>query len=434
MTGPLPDLTSLTQLRYLRLGQQWFSGGIPPWLGSMQTLEYLDLTSNQFGGPIPASLGNLTNLATLALGSCGLSGPIPQSLSALAKLESFGISSNFDLDGTIPPIFDNMPRLRFFVAYQNKFVGGIPDMSKLTALNWLQLGYNMLNSTIPSYFATLGPFQWLTLSDNSFTGPIPEGLVNRVTQRLELFNNQFTGCLTNNASAPYSPTFCDASANPGLCSCSGSFCNAVPCPPAVAPVAPPADPPTDPPAQPPTQPPEAVPVEPPAQPPIASPDEPPTDAPIDPPVAEPEFFEPPISEPISPPELAPISVLPPENDSNVLKITTPTFFPGRLLLNSSSVVNITSKVLFSAPMLTVGGCVALGGTLLVDLPLPPTPTQFLVLAFNSGHCDGIIRTFHTIRTSLDSANCARTASVRTFYESRSLTLAFGPYEDHCAPL
>ena len=78
-------------------------GTIPTELGTMSELQYLRLGDNQFSGEIPAELGNLPNLKVLLLRGNRLIGQIPSRLGNLADtLRTLLIADNSDLTGCIP--------------------------------------------------------------------------------------------------------------------------------------------------------------------------------------------------------------------------------------------------------------------------------------------------------------------------------------------
>ena len=64
LTGPIPDLSSLTYLLNLYLHRNQLTGPIPD-LSSLTSLQELYLNSNLLSGTIPASLGGLTSLEIL---------------------------------------------------------------------------------------------------------------------------------------------------------------------------------------------------------------------------------------------------------------------------------------------------------------------------------------------------------------------------------
>uniref|UniRef100_A0A0D9YMK0 Leucine-rich repeat-containing N-terminal plant-type domain-containing protein n=1 Tax=Oryza glumipatula TaxID=40148 RepID=A0A0D9YMK0_9ORYZ len=105
---PIYRLTSLRQYRkanalptMLNLGNNKFTGLIPPEIGQLKGLLELNLSANKLYGDIPQSICNLTNLLTLDLSSNKLTGTIPAALKNLNFLTRFNISYN-DLEGPIP--------------------------------------------------------------------------------------------------------------------------------------------------------------------------------------------------------------------------------------------------------------------------------------------------------------------------------------------
>ncbi|MCP4153952.1 MAG: hypothetical protein GY757_39865, partial [bacterium] len=86
ISGDITWLTPLTSLMYLNLGDNHFSGGIPPELGNMSLLRALYLNHNTLDGEIPAELGNLTGLEYLHLDGNKFTGDLPGALSNLTNL------------------------------------------------------------------------------------------------------------------------------------------------------------------------------------------------------------------------------------------------------------------------------------------------------------------------------------------------------------
>ena len=74
---------SLSNLKWLGLYDNGFTGSIPSELGSLSNLERLYLHGNQLTGSVPTQLGNLSSLTNLWLKNNSLSGPIPEQLGQL---------------------------------------------------------------------------------------------------------------------------------------------------------------------------------------------------------------------------------------------------------------------------------------------------------------------------------------------------------------
>ncbi|KAL6629143.1 hypothetical protein ACP70R_028908 [Stipagrostis hirtigluma subsp. patula] len=87
--------------KVLNLGDNDFTGMIPPEIGILKELLSLNLSFNKLYGDIPQSIGNLTNLLVLDLSSNHLTGIIPASLNNLHFLSTFNVSFN-NLKGPVP--------------------------------------------------------------------------------------------------------------------------------------------------------------------------------------------------------------------------------------------------------------------------------------------------------------------------------------------
>ena len=105
-----PELGSLSNLEWLRLGNFELSGEIPPELGSLSNLELLSLSGNfELSGEIPAELGSLSNLTELYLNNNDLSGEIPAELGSLSNLTELLLYGN-ELSGCVPSSLEDQSR------------------------------------------------------------------------------------------------------------------------------------------------------------------------------------------------------------------------------------------------------------------------------------------------------------------------------------
>ncbi|KAL2921070.1 hypothetical protein RDABS01_012561 [Bienertia sinuspersici] len=142
-------------------------------------------------------------------------------LGALCHLKYLWIFSNYRLSGPLFNIIANLTSLEHISAYDNAFMGSIPDnsisrMTNLTVLDLssnklsgiiplsifnisslrvLDLGSNQLHGSIPPYIAfALPQLQILRLYNNYLLGPLPLSIQNLTTlQQLNLSKNNFTG-------------------------------------------------------------------------------------------------------------------------------------------------------------------------------------------------------------------------------------------------
>lgn len=107
LSGQIPELSGLNNLKSLFLGYNMFSGGIPTNLSLLHRLKIIDLSGNQISGQIPRSLVDLPRLYMLYLQDNQLIGDVPAF--DQNSLRFFNVSNNA-LTGEIP----NTPSLLKF--------------------------------------------------------------------------------------------------------------------------------------------------------------------------------------------------------------------------------------------------------------------------------------------------------------------------------
>ncbi|XVF64108.1 hypothetical protein PTKIN_Ptkin09bG0140800 [Pterospermum kingtungense] len=99
LTGSIPDLSGLINLKSLFLDHNFFTGSFPLSILSLHRLRTLDFSYNNLTGPIPSSLPSLDRLYYLRLDCNRLNGSIPPLNQS--SLKTFNISVN-NLTGAIP--------------------------------------------------------------------------------------------------------------------------------------------------------------------------------------------------------------------------------------------------------------------------------------------------------------------------------------------
>jgi Leucine-rich repeat (LRR) protein len=108
LAGHIPDVPTISSLRYLSLRGNNLTGEIPSSLGFSPSLETLFLDGNFIQGSIPESFENMKEITSLDLSQNNLSGGIPKFFGSLRSLQSLNMSFN-NLVGEIPTggIFSN---------------------------------------------------------------------------------------------------------------------------------------------------------------------------------------------------------------------------------------------------------------------------------------------------------------------------------------
>ena len=177
LTGEIPAvLGSLSDLRYLYLGNNRLTGEIPSELTDLSNLEALTLGGNLLTGSIPVGLGGLPKLEDLQLGANQLTGSIPSQLGSLSVLRDLGLGHN-QLSGKIPTELGDLAALEQLSLIDNQLTGAIPaELGGLSNLRVLDLRSNQLSGSIPAELGSLSNLERLRLLHNQFTGCAPEGL------------------------------------------------------------------------------------------------------------------------------------------------------------------------------------------------------------------------------------------------------------------
>ena len=157
LTGSIPVLTGLTDLRFFLINDNQLTGSIPALTGLTKLLNF-SVGRNQLTGSIPALTG-LTYLFDFSVGVNQLTGSIP-ALTGLTNLEYFGVSNN-RLTGNVP---------------------SVPSPSTLVA-GGSKLCPNFLNhAPDPAWDTATGQTPWYTNCD---TGParliVPDGTALKQT-------------------------------------------------------------------------------------------------------------------------------------------------------------------------------------------------------------------------------------------------------------
>ncbi|MYD46301.1 MAG: hypothetical protein F4W92_08120 [Gammaproteobacteria bacterium] len=142
ITGGLENLTRMSELSYLRLSANQFSGQIPASIEKMTKLRTLDLSENQFSGTIPTQIGELLRLEVFTAHSNELTGKLPEELCYPHNLKRIVLSQN-QLSGSIVETVMNCISLRHLNLANNQFEGSIPEeLTSSEQMNWLDLRGN----------------------------------------------------------------------------------------------------------------------------------------------------------------------------------------------------------------------------------------------------------------------------------------------------
>ena len=170
------------------------------------SLRNLDLWQNKLSGTIPSTIkDDLPELQFLRLSLNHFHGAIPEFSSRIRRLD---LTAN-RFSGPLPSFADS-PRLEWLMVRDNFLSGGFPKgLCKSPALSFVDLSHNTLGGPIDACFGELEAFthfntgipQSACSTDapraNSFTGPVPAGLVGRPMMCIGTSDASSGGCCRN---------------------------------------------------------------------------------------------------------------------------------------------------------------------------------------------------------------------------------------------
>ncbi|PKA46820.1 putative LRR receptor-like serine/threonine-protein kinase [Apostasia shenzhenica] len=200
----LSSLANCRHLKKLVLQENKLSGELPKSVGNLSSeLSWLWIGKNQITGEIPKEIGNLPSLTVLYMQNNLLSGNIPESIGKLHNLHVLELSANW-LTGSIPSSIGNLTQLNELYLNENALSGNIPgSIESCKTLIVANFSRNTLNGTIPKQLVSLSSLsQFLDLSHNSLSGPLPEEvkfLINLV--QLNVSNNHLSGSIPSSISS-----------------------------------------------------------------------------------------------------------------------------------------------------------------------------------------------------------------------------------------
>ncbi|CAH1420759.1 unnamed protein product [Lactuca virosa] len=223
LNGTLPSLLfTLPLLENVILYDNMFSGGGSNPLSFIQlaNLTYLDLSNNNFTGfwdlnTLLSGLPSLQHLSLsysglivtnnnsfshvnpvlryLYLASCNLT-VFPESLRAMKNLQRLDLSYN-NIKGRIPDWAQEIGGNQLlFLDLSNNFITGLPHF-QWDGLNFLFLESNQIQGPFPPSICNMRNLEVLDISNNSFSGVIPQclGNISFPLKNLNVKSNQIQG-------------------------------------------------------------------------------------------------------------------------------------------------------------------------------------------------------------------------------------------------
>ncbi|KAK4751185.1 hypothetical protein SAY87_004667 [Trapa incisa] len=189
-TGELPGFNFIYGLEVLKLSNNRFSGFVPTSLlkGDSLVLNELDLSGNNLSGTI--NMITSTTLQVLNLSSNELTGDLPFLSGSCAVLDL----SNNQFEGNLSRII-KWGNIEFLDLSHNHLTGPIPEETpQFVRLNHLNLSYNSFSGSLPKVLTQYPKLGVLDLRFNQLEGPFLPDLFSVPTlHELYLMGNSLTG-------------------------------------------------------------------------------------------------------------------------------------------------------------------------------------------------------------------------------------------------
>ncbi|KAJ9560624.1 hypothetical protein OSB04_005784, partial [Centaurea solstitialis] len=204
----------------LDISDNQLSGILPPEIGNiLPFISDLNLSWNSLDGAIPPSMGNLIRIQKLDLSNNNFSGEVPKSLLSDCPSLAVLVLSNNKLDGEVLSRNLSARQLMILLLDNNRFTGVLTNEMAggvMFMLNMLDISDNLFSGTFPGWITNMlmlkslsirnntfegqfpcgrTPFEFLDISQNSFSGSIPSCSNLQDVNHLHLDSNRFTGSI-----------------------------------------------------------------------------------------------------------------------------------------------------------------------------------------------------------------------------------------------
>jgi hypothetical protein len=175
LSGTVPTSISNLPLTSLHLEQNLLSGSLN-FIGNWSDMNYLYLSDNAFTGAVPDAFYSYSKLKWIDLSFNALSGSLPKSMVYLTNAEFVDLSDNaftgvlYDGSNLTASIFD-LPQVNEFYVENNHFTGVLPaELPSWNKMKYYFANGNQLSGVIPSWVCNMISYN---LQSNRFNCPLP---------------------------------------------------------------------------------------------------------------------------------------------------------------------------------------------------------------------------------------------------------------------
>ncbi|PRP89323.1 hypothetical protein PROFUN_02197 [Planoprotostelium fungivorum] len=200
ITSRMPDLKQGTSILYLDFSYTGLNSVLP--IPLVSQLRYLSIAGTKGNGFIHSYYRNLRLLDVFDVSGTAMTGSIPAYIAGMTKLTVFN-ANNCLFVGRIPDAFRHMGDLQqLSLGNNNQQSNDLSFLSNLNNLVSFSAPSAGINSTLPDV-ENLSQLEVLDLSNNSFTGQVPDSLSTlRALKQLNLSMNEISGYFLPLRSAP----------------------------------------------------------------------------------------------------------------------------------------------------------------------------------------------------------------------------------------
>ncbi|XP_039139340.1 LOW QUALITY PROTEIN: probable inactive leucine-rich repeat receptor-like protein kinase At3g03770 [Dioscorea cayenensis subsp. rotundata] len=205
-SGHLPDwIGSLPLLTVLSVKNNNLSGTLPDSISKLESLRVLVLSSNSFSGKVP-DLSLLTNLQMLDLGENHFVSQFPNVGKELVYLK---LRKN-KFTGSLPSEITSCYLLQWLDVSSNRFVGPFPpSLLSLPYINYLNISGNRFTGMLFQNMSCSDTLESADLSANLLTGSMPSCLVSNSNNKIVIY---YENCLTTKSQNQHPSSFCQTQA------------------------------------------------------------------------------------------------------------------------------------------------------------------------------------------------------------------------------